>query len=75
MADCQAERNSSSRYASLAVLLPSTFLGLSLMRAKTSRARSPSTLEKSIPFGKNSLMSPFVFSTVPFCQGLCGRKK
>ncbi len=75
MADCQAECNSSSRYASLAVLLASTLLGLPLMDAKALSTTSPVTLEKSVPFGKNPLMSPFVFSTVPFYQGPCGRQK
>lgn len=75
MADRQAECNVSSRYASLAVLWPSTSLGLSLIRAKALSTSSPVTLEKSAPFGKSSLMRPFAFSTVPFRQGLWGRQR
>lgn len=58
---CQAECNSSPRYASLAVLNPNTFLGLSLIRENTLWTSSE-TLEKSVPFGKNSRIRPLVFS-------------
>lgn len=74
LADCQAECNI-SRQTSLAVLNPSTFLGLSLIFSNTSCTSSSVTLEKSVPFGKNSRMGPFVFSTVGFCQGWCGWQK
>ena len=36
---------------------------------------APVAFKKSVPFGKDSLMSPFVFSTVGFCQGWCGSQK
>lgn len=50
-------------------------LGLPLMGAKALSTSSPVTLEKSVPFGKNSLMRPFAFSTVPLCRGLWGRQR
>lgn len=45
------------------------------MGAKALSTSSPVTLEKSVPFGKNSLMRPFAFSTVPLCRGLWGRQR
>lgn len=54
----------------MAALYPSTFLGLSLMRANALAISSSETLEKSVPLGKNSLTRPLVFSLVPFSQGV-----
>lgn len=59
----------------MAVLNPSTFLGLSLIFSNASCTSSPVTLEKSVPFGKNYRTSPFVFSTVGFWQEWCGWQK
>ena len=45
------------------------------MSAKALSTSSPVTLERSVPFGRSSLMRPPAFSAVPFRQGLWGRQK
>ncbi len=56
--------------ASAGVRHPRTFLGRLLSVWATAESSSGLHLERSVPFGKYCLRSPFVFSFVPRCHGL-----
>ena len=69
-----ADRSTASR-ASAGVRQSSVLRGLALSAAATA-ARSPALCAaRSVPFGKYWRSSPFVFSFVPRCHGLCGSQK
>ncbi len=51
------------------------FLGRSLSCLATALSLAWECTDRSVPFGKYCLSSPFVFSLEPRCQGCCGSQK
>jgi len=61
--------------ASAGVLHPRVLRGRPLRAEATASISSRECLERSVPLGKYWRSSPFVFSFVPRCHGLCGSQK
>ena len=72
----RAQARISLEKQSCAVFHPRTFLGRLFIRKTAFQYKSRCvTFEKSVFFGKYSRNRPFVFSLLPFCQGLWGSAK
>ncbi|TXS64154.1 hypothetical protein EAO76_39860 [Streptomyces sp. sk2.1] len=61
--------------ASAGVFQARVLRGLLLSARATASSSLASHRDRSVPFGKYWRRSPFVFSLVPRCQGLCGSAK